>query len=478
MAADGKVVGTAKVAADGRFTLSAAALDKASHIVIGDASADPTADGDQFLGYRLEEAASLFKGDVLRLPKDAWGPWFGYIGVRLGQRQRCFPWCSVLIDHVHGLALVDRTRWRPCPRRPRPRGSSTSRSSTPRIIYHPYRCATAVARAWSRSIGGRAAASRRSSSTRATTTTGRSSGRRTRPPAGRSALPRADSAPEPDPGPFPPGPGPDPAPFAMVEQVASGRRARRPQAQPRARSVRPAHAQGGAACPTTSSCARTCGARAAPAPRSARDSSPTTGRSRPAGASSRASCSRTAARSTPTRSSRSSTASPSRSTTGPPPGQWFCGRQRIPTLTSYSLAGVSCGGDPGVPGRGRSRPCCCIRSARRRAGTSARRTRIRRTPSRTSAPPPACSTHRPSTDRPSTGRWAARSGCATSSVRGMQSLGARFFRVDVASAERGRGPGRRLDPGRRPVLDLLEVVRDRLGSGRSTRSGRTRTACT
>jgi len=106
MSAEGKVVGTAKVAADGRFTLSAAALDKASHVAIGDASADPSAGSDQFLGYRLEEARELFKGDVLRLPEGAWGPWYGYPVCVSGTVNRCFPWWD-LIDHVRASSSIN-----------------------------------------------------------------------------------------------------------------------------------------------------------------------------------------------------------------------------------------------------------------------------------------------------------------------------------------------------------------------------------
>ena len=63
LAADGKVAGTAKVGADGRFSLPAGALEKAARIVIGDASADPIAADGRFIGYRV--AAGLFKRGVL-----------------------------------------------------------------------------------------------------------------------------------------------------------------------------------------------------------------------------------------------------------------------------------------------------------------------------------------------------------------------------------------------------------------------------
>ncbi|HUW17577.1 MAG TPA: hypothetical protein VMW94_10910, partial [Actinomycetes bacterium] len=213
VAADGKVVGSAKVTADGRFTLPASALDSASHVVIGDASADPSVGGDQFLGYRVEEARELFKGEVLRLPEGAWRPWFGYTQCVSGSVRRCFPYWH-LIDHLQASASIGAL------------ATLSAKTSAAKLIdvsrvdpanvFHPYRCATVCQ--------GIVEVYRRTCCCEPPIIIDPGDiydGPIDWPPPGDPPFP-VPFPPDPDPGPFPPGPGPDPAPFAMLEQVASG----------------------------------------------------------------------------------------------------------------------------------------------------------------------------------------------------------------------------------------------------------------
>jgi len=345
MSAEGKVVGTAKVAADGRFTLSAAALDKASHVAIGDASADPSAGSDQFLGYRLEEARELFKGDVLRLPEGAWGPWYGYPVCVSGTVNRCFPWWD-LIDHVRASSSINAL------------ATLSARTSAaklvdisridPASVFHPYRCATVCQ--------GLVEVYRRTCCCEPPIVIdpgdyydGPVDWPPHWPPPGDPPFPEP-FPPEPDPGPFPPGPGPDPAPFAMVERVASGgaldvRKLNLERDTFALRTLKGAHLSEYIKLRPYLWC--TCGTGTKVGEGLIADNGTFTACWREFPHILLPNCSEEYAY----KVKQVINGVTVTIYDGPAAGQWFSASAH-PTLTSYSLAAVSCGGDPEVPGAG------------------------------------------------------------------------------------------------------------------------------
>jgi hypothetical protein len=217
MTAEGKVAGSAKVGADGSFTLAAAALDKASRVVIGDAAADPTAEGDRFIGYRVEEARELFAGDLVALPESHWGQYFGYTQCVSGHVQRCYPYWP-LVEYIKASTSISALASL----------SASTRSSKfvdisvidPSIIYHPYRCATICQ--------GLVEVYRRTCCCEPPIIIDPGDivdgpvidWPPPWPPPGDPWFPEPHDPP--GPVPVPPGPGPDPAPLELLDQVASG----------------------------------------------------------------------------------------------------------------------------------------------------------------------------------------------------------------------------------------------------------------
>ncbi len=216
LAADGKVVGTAKVAADGRFSLPANQLDRAARVVIGDAAADPAADGGRFIGYRVDDALEIFKGGALNLPEASWGPLYGIIECVSGSVARCFPWYP-LVEYLQASTSIA-TRFAL---------DSSARSASlidlsvidPGIVFHPYRCATVCQ--------GIVEVYRRTCCCEPPIII--DPGDLVDGPVFPPHRPTpGDPTPFPPPGdpigpaPVPPGPGPDPAPFELLDQVATG----------------------------------------------------------------------------------------------------------------------------------------------------------------------------------------------------------------------------------------------------------------
>jgi hypothetical protein len=206
VAADGKIVATAKVAADGRFHLPARVQETAARILIGDASADPTAEGERFLGYHIEEATVLFAGDVLQIAEERWRHLYWATQCVSGTVRRCFPWLS-LVDHLVARSSVATI------------GPSHVDLSLvdPLRISLPFRCATVCQ--------GVVEVYRHRCCCYPPIIV--DPGDIFEPPVRWPPIPWPDPNPfpfpEPEPGPFPVphGPGPDPAPFEHLDRVAT-----------------------------------------------------------------------------------------------------------------------------------------------------------------------------------------------------------------------------------------------------------------
>jgi hypothetical protein len=217
LSADGQVIATAKVGADGRFTVPQAALEKAARVVIGDASADPSAEGQRFIGYRVDEAREIFKGEVLHLPEDYWDQLYWRFQCVSGNVRRCFPY-RPLVEYLQASASTAKL------------SSIATKTRNANLIdisvidaatvFHPYRCATicqGLVEVYRRTccceppiifdpgevIDGPVI---------------------DWPPPWPPPEDPWDPWPPEPPGPFPvpPGPGPDPAPLELLDQVASG----------------------------------------------------------------------------------------------------------------------------------------------------------------------------------------------------------------------------------------------------------------
>jgi hypothetical protein len=96
VAPDGEIVATAKVTADGRFRLPAAARQKDARVLIGSADADPHRSGEAFLAYRMDELPALLADGVLRVGESRWRDWLGYVQCVSGSVRRCYPWLTVI----------------------------------------------------------------------------------------------------------------------------------------------------------------------------------------------------------------------------------------------------------------------------------------------------------------------------------------------------------------------------------------------
>lgn len=428
--ADGKVAGTAKVAANGRFTLPAGALEKAARLVIGDASADPLAEGDRFIGYRVEEARQLFKADVLYIPESHWGQLFWQIQCVSGSVRRCFPWWS-LVDHLLSYASISTIA---------ATSSKANRNLVdvsmidPAILTHPFRCA--------RVCQGVVEVYRRTCCCEPPIIIDPGDIFDTPvewpphwPPPGDPWFPVPHDPP--GPVPVPPGPGPDPAPFALLEQVATGG----------ALDVRKLNAERDTFALQALKGARlseyiklrpylwcTCGAGTKVAEGLISDDGTFSVCWREFPRFSLANCSDEYAY-------KVKQVIDGLTVTiydGPAAGQWF-GANANPTLTSYSRVAVSCTGDPVIPGA----PDAIVllheigSTETWQLGTPAQDSpdSVLTLTGNSGLLNPAA-TDGPYVNRPLGGALGLRYFFS----RGMQTLGARFFRVDVASANAAGDP--------------------------------------
>lgn len=203
---DGKRLATAKVEADGGFTLPSRARDVGARVLIGPAGGDPDEAGERFVSYRLGDFERLVEAGVIGLPEDRWRPILFWHCVS-GSVRRCYPFPHWLDDVIASREATIRA------------GALRDLSPlTPSSIIFPWRCSTVCQ--------GVVEVYRRTCCCE--------------PPIVWPMDPELewpeklppipipdppwpiDWPPDPGPVPFPrPGPGPDPAPFDTLEQVAT-----------------------------------------------------------------------------------------------------------------------------------------------------------------------------------------------------------------------------------------------------------------
>ena len=202
---DGKKIATAKVDADGAFSLPARARDKAARVLIGPADSDPDEAGDRFVSYRFGDFESLIEGGAIGLPEERWRPILYWQCVS-GSVRRCYPFPHWLEEIIATRGTVSRI------------GMARELSPlTPSSIIFPWRCTTVCQ--------GLVEVYRRMCCCQPPVIWPDDPPviwEEELPPIPIPDPPWPIPWPEPEPIPFPqPGPGPDPAPFGSLEQVST-----------------------------------------------------------------------------------------------------------------------------------------------------------------------------------------------------------------------------------------------------------------
>lgn len=211
LAADGQVTGSADVT-EGDFSLPAAAVGKAAKIVIGPAEQDPAQASSSLRAFRVEEFQQMVAAGPVRLPEAVWGPWHLVVRCVSGRVRRCrpFPWWLRDIAAVAGVELdaTARVLAARSPHLPR----ATAGLIDPRVLRPPFGCA--------RVCQGRVEVYRRVCCCRPPFL---DLGDLVEEPRLPDPFPLPIDPPRPAPGPFPPSPipGGDPVPWHLLSAVTT-----------------------------------------------------------------------------------------------------------------------------------------------------------------------------------------------------------------------------------------------------------------